>query len=58
MSGHQVHTSDSWIAKQVVSSGGDRNHAYAALAAKPVSIYLSILSMQVRYVYFVPYLSI
>ena len=53
MSGHQVHTSDSWIAKQVVSGGGDRNQAYAALAAKPVSIYLSILLCKIIYLYFV-----
>ncbi len=47
MSEHQVHTSDSWIAKQVVSGGGDRNQAFAALAGKPVSIYLSILPYKI-----------
>ena len=33
--GANVHTSDSWIAKQVGSSGGDARHAYEALQGKP-----------------------
>ena len=45
MSTHQIHTSDSWIAKQVVSNGGSRDHAYQALSAKPVSNYVHIKSL-------------
>ena len=51
MSTHQIHTSDSWIAKQVVSNGGSRDHAYQALSAKPVSYYVQCTYIYIYHVY-------